>query len=131
MLEDQPVIVYYLYELDQLPFGFEDYISFNEAERDYIFDIGLILWKSQREPAPMHSVTWEELDAVVDETELISPLWGRTVWNTGRGATDDETHPEPELLRFIADAVRPRRTIPALPDSPDIKDRPAALSDCS
>lgn len=110
MLEDQPVIAYYLYELDPLPFGFEEDMSFNEAERDYIFDIGIIIWKVLKEShRSMHSVTWEELDAVIEETEVYFFALGQDPSEIpGAVLQMIETHPEPELLRFIVDAVRPQ-----------------------
>ncbi|NJN96224.1 MAG: hypothetical protein HC875_19990 [Anaerolineales bacterium] len=118
MLEEQPVILEYLYRLDGLPFGFDQTIRFSEAEREYILYIGIVVWKALKEsPRPMHSVTWEELDKVVADFENFANDLVRQGHTEIPGAAllMIENHPEPELLRFITDAIRPRADDPKFP----------------
>jgi hypothetical protein len=118
MLEEQPVILEYLYRLDDLPFDSDEEIRFSEAEREYILYIGIVVWKTLRETSPaMRLVTWDDLDAAIAEFEEYShSLNGQPLSEIpGVALQMIETHPEPELLRFIVDALRPRADEPAFP----------------
>jgi hypothetical protein len=117
MLAEQPVILEYLYRLTDLPFVFEEDAEFNEAERNYILYIGLVVWKAIREsPRPMRPVTRQELHEVIDQHEC-------DAWELARYPERlrdrvlllIENHPEPEILRFIVDAMRPRDDDPHFP----------------
>lgn len=118
MLEEQPAILEYLYRLDGLPFGFDQAIRFSEAEREYILYIGIVLWRAlQQSPRPKHAVTWAELDKVVADFENFANNLVRQGHDEIPGAAllMIENHPEPELLRFIVDAIRPRADDPKFP----------------
>ena len=117
MLVDQPIILEYLYRLSDLPFVFEEDAEFNEVERNYILYIGLVVWKAIREsPRPMRPVTWAELEQVIDQHEC--EAWELTRYPErlrDRVLLLIENHPEPEILRFIVDAMRPRDDDPHFP----------------
>ena len=70
MMEEQPVILEYLFRLDNLPFGFDEAIEFDENEREYILYIGIVVWKVLSESArPTSTVTWDDLFAVIANFE--------------------------------------------------------------
>ncbi len=118
MLEEQPAILEYLYRLERLPFSYEQEVQFSEAEREYILYIGIVLWRAlQQSPRPKHAVTWAELDALVDDFEAFAHDLVRQGNDEIPGAAllMIENHPEPELLRFIVDAIRPRADDPKFP----------------
>lgn len=118
MLEEQPAILEYLYRLDDLPFSYKEQVHFSEAEREYILYIGIVLWRAlQQSPRPKHAVTWAELDELVDDFEAFAHDLVRQGHDEIPGAAllMIENHPEPELLRFIVDAIRPRADDPKFP----------------
>ncbi|MCB0193360.1 MAG: hypothetical protein KDJ65_15545 [Anaerolineae bacterium] len=118
MMEEQPVLVEYLYRLDDLPFDLEETIQFSDSERDYIFYICIVVWKALSESArPTPTVTWSGLYSVIAEfenqfAEMVKQGPGAA---TGAAIQFIEQHPEPELLRFITDAMRPRPDDPNFP----------------
>ncbi|MCB0211817.1 MAG: hypothetical protein KDJ52_20930 [Anaerolineae bacterium] len=118
MMEEQPVLVEYLYRLDDLPFDLEETVHFSDAERDYIFYICIVVWKALSESArPTPRVTWSDLYSVIADyehqfVEMVKQGPGSA---TGAALRFIEEHPEPELLRFITDAMRPRPDDPNFP----------------
>lgn len=109
MMEEQPVILEYLYTLNDLPFVFEEDTEFNEVERNYILFVGIVIWKVlSDDPRPMRQVSWEDLFRVVDEMEYFAFKHAKKpqLNIAARAIEMIENHPEPELLRFITDAIR-------------------------
>ena len=118
MMEEQPVILEYLFRLDNLPFGFDEAIEFDENEREYILYIGIVVWKVLSESArPTSTVTWDDLFAVIAnfEKQFVKLVKQGPGTATEAAIQFIEEHPEPELLRFITDAMRPRSDEPNFP----------------
>ena len=103
---EQPVLCYYLAELDQLPFGLEEEISFSQAEADHILYIGVVLWQILNQSrGQLHPLTWDDMDAATFETERPfadqdDPMYP----DIDLLMVDD--HPEPEVVRFLVEAIR-------------------------
>ncbi|MCB0193361.1 MAG: hypothetical protein KDJ65_15550 [Anaerolineae bacterium] len=118
MMKEQPALVEYLFRLDDLPFDLEETIEFSESERDYIFYICIVVWKIlSQSTRPTPTVTWSDIFSVIDDYEynfvrLIKEGSGKVA---GAALQMIEEHPEPELLRFITDAMRPRADDPNFP----------------
>ena len=118
MMEEQPVILEYLFRLDNLPFGFDEAIEFSEDEREYILYIGIVVWKALSESArPTSTVTWDDLFTVIAkfEKQFVKLVKQGPGTATEAAIQFIEEHPEPELLRFITDAMRPRPDEPTFP----------------
>ncbi|MCB0164662.1 MAG: hypothetical protein KDI79_10565 [Anaerolineae bacterium] len=118
MMEEQPAILEFLYRLDVLPFSLEEGIEFDEDEREYILYIGIVVWKTLSESArPTPQVTWDDLYTVITDFEMQFAKLVKQGPGSATGAAIQfiEEHPEPELLRFITDAMRPRPDEPNFP----------------
>lgn len=111
MREEQPAILDYLYRLDKLPFGFEEYLTLTEAEMEFILYLGVITWKALKKSSrPMRLVTREMLEATIDESERYFTRLARKPPAAVQQAAMlmIQTHPEPELLRFVVQALYAR-----------------------
>ncbi len=106
MEAEQPVLRYYLYELDQLPFGLEEEMHLSEAEAGHIFYIGVVLWQAlNQQRGPLRPLTWDDIDAATTEVE--QPFAGQDdPMHPNLDLLEVETHPEPELARFLKEAIQ-------------------------
>lgn len=107
---EQPALFYYLDELIQLPFGLDrdEDIFTSVAEENHILFIGLTLWYVlKRQRGPLRPLTWEDIDDATEETELPFGEPEEPRYPDIEPLLDVGAHPEPELARFLIEAVSP------------------------
>jgi hypothetical protein len=100
MKQEQPVIMVYLLALDDMPFS--------QYEREIVFYLGLVIWQIMKEsPRRLLKVSRKKLRrAEAANEEVLSYLASDTeadfVSATQRML---ETYPEPEVLRYLLEAL--------------------------
>jgi hypothetical protein len=125
----QPVIMQYLHYLeDKSPIA-NDASVFNQIEYQYVYLIAVVMLKMLVDSHRwFDEVTWDDIDATIEAHQSFALELQRNP-----AALPDlveqlaEAHPEPELLRFLAEATQKR--VDDKPDLPPIraKYRPMAF----
>jgi hypothetical protein len=121
MTREQPLVLSFLLALDDFPF--------NAHEREIIFYVGMVVWRIMKQSKrPLHKVTRKKLrkaeEANYDFLELLmSDTEADFVSAT---QTMIEKCPEPEVLRYIVEAIMEEKEYE--PDDPPIRDEYRGLA---
>lgn len=121
MKEEQPLILGYLLSLDDFPF--------NQHEGEIIFYIGMVVWQIMKQSSRhLHKVTRRKLrkaeEANYDFLELLASDTEADFVSATQ--TMLEKHPEPEVLRYIVEAIMEEEDYE--PDDPPIRDEYRGLA---
>ena len=121
MKEEQPVLLAFLLALEDFPF--------NRHERELIFYVGMVVWQIMKQSErPLHKVTRKKLgdaeEANYDFLELLTSDTEADFVSATR--TMLEQHPEPEVLRYIVEAIMEEEEYE--PEDPPIRDEYRGLA---
>ena len=100
MKDEQPVALSYLLHMEELPF--------NDYERELIFYIGMVVWQIMKQSdQQLYKVTRKKMEKAEDSN--IDRLEQLTSGSEGELIESAQhligTHPEPEVLRYIVEAI--------------------------
>ncbi len=121
MSEEQPVVLGYLLALDEFPF--------NEHEVEILFYVGMVVWQIMKQSSRrLHKVTRKKLrradEANYDFLELLASDTEADFVSATQ--TMLENYPEPEVLRYIVEAIMEEEDYD--PDAPPIRDELRGLA---
>lgn len=126
---EQPVIMEYLEYLSENSIVENDPALFSRIEYRYVYLISVVMLKLLVDSGRwLRSVTWDDINATITAQQpLASELFRDPASLQDVALRLAEEHPEPDLLRFLAEACQKR--IDDKPDLPPIraKYRPAAF----
>jgi hypothetical protein len=100
MSSEQPVVLGYLFALEDMPF--------DRNERETIFYIGMVVWQIMRQSSRrLRKVTRRKLEQAEEANYGMLEDWMGITEDamTVRTASLLDAYPEPEVLRYIAEAV--------------------------
>ena len=119
--EEQPIILGFLLDLDDLPF--------NQHERELIYYIGLVVWQMMKQSKRrLYKVTrrkLEKADKANDESLEMMMSDSEADFVSATMAMI-ENYPEPEVLRYIVETIMDEEEYE--PDDPPIRDEYCGLA---
>jgi len=121
MKEEQPLLLACLLALDDFPF--------NRYEQELIFYLGMVVWQIMKQSERrLHKVTRKKLgeaeEANYDFLELLTSDTEADFVSATK--TMLEKHPEPEVLRYIVEAIMEEEEYE--PEDPSIRDEYRGLA---
>jgi hypothetical protein len=120
MKDEQPVVLGFLLYLDDFPF--------NQYEREIVFYLGMVVWQMMKQSkSRLRKVTRKKLEKAEETNyEMLSFLASDTDADfMSATRTMLEKHREPEVLRYIVEAIMEEDDDP---DDPPIRDEYRGLA---
>lgn len=101
MRKEQPVILAYLLAMSEQP-------EFSADDRETVFYIGMVVWQIMKQsPRRLRRVSERKLDEVLDandkQIEKLASGTGADLVRVAKAMV--ESHPEPEVLRYVMEAL--------------------------